>query len=121
MRALLTRRGVVARDLFDIITLEMRRGLKASDLREEVLKKVRFALRYERYRERLAVNLDGLVNMSGKELLELLEVEGISVRDTARSKFLRRFRGLREFLAIMRDDLVGMSLSTRRSRDEIIN
>lgn len=106
VRALLTRRGAVARDLFDIITLEMRRGLRAGDFRKEILEKIRFALKYERYRERLAPNLDGLVNMSGKELLKLLEVEGISVRDATRDKFLRRFRELKEFLATMRDDLV---------------
>ncbi len=124
VRALLTRKGVVARDLFDIITLEMRRGLKASDFRKEILEKVRFALRYERYRERLAPNLDDLVKMGGKELLELLEVEGISLHDATRSEFLRRFRKLKEFLAAMRDDLVGVSLSTparRRTRREIRN
>lgn len=93
----LTRRGVVARDLFDVITLEMKGGLRAGDFREEVLEKVRFSLRYERYRERLALNLEELLEMSGKEFLELLEGG-----PTSKAEFIRRFMELKGFLASMR-------------------
>ena len=53
MRAILTRKGVKARDFIDIYMIEKKFNIKIESLKDEILEKTRFMLRYEKYGENL--------------------------------------------------------------------
>jgi predicted nucleotidyltransferase component of viral defense system len=59
-RAILTRRGVKARDFVDLFLIEKRFGIHVKDVRPEIIEKIQFILDlYEKYR----INLDGKMKM----------------------------------------------------------
>ncbi len=53
MRAILTRKGIKARDYVDLYMIEKRYKIKIENLKNEILEKTRFMLRYEKYGENL--------------------------------------------------------------------
>lgn len=53
VRAILTRRGVKARDFVDVYLIQKECGAKVEDLEAEILDKTHFILKYEKYRENL--------------------------------------------------------------------
>ncbi len=52
-RAILTRRGVKARDFIDIFLITKREKIDPKELEKEILEKIRFALKYEKYIQNL--------------------------------------------------------------------
>lgn len=53
VRAILTRKGVKARDFIDVYLIQKETGVKPEDIQDEILDKTRFILKYEKYRENL--------------------------------------------------------------------
>jgi len=96
VRAILTRRGVKARDFVDIFLICKRYNLEIQDFKQEIIEKIRFMLNmYKKYNKNLAgkkrlLDLDDLFKWGAeKELL---------LKDINESQFMVFVKQLEEFL-----------------------
>lgn len=53
VRAILTRRGVKARDFIDVYMIEKAKKLKVQDFKKQIIDKTRYMLKFEKYRKNL--------------------------------------------------------------------
>lgn len=71
IRSIITRKGIKIRDFIDLLFL-YESGFNFLDFEEEILKKTRYMLRYEKYRNNLNKNIKDIVNF-GEEKIILLK------------------------------------------------
>ncbi|MFA4662836.1 nucleotidyl transferase AbiEii/AbiGii toxin family protein [Pyrococcus kukulkanii] len=92
VRALLTRKNLKFRDIYDLYYLEKEAGLRVEDYTEEIAQKLLFALKFERYSINFQKTIDSLSFLdttSAKDELFLLNAS-FNVEDF--KKFLERLR-----------------------------
>ncbi len=99
VRALITRKGVSARDIYDIVAIEQRTDLRVSDLEEEIMKKIEFALRFEKYKKELFHKIESLLGMRDRDVLKMLDDEGIPVPKDSQEEFFKTFNEVRKLLS----------------------
>lgn len=70
IRAILTRRGIKARDFIDVFIIIKNKNINIKNLKEKILAKTRFMLRYEKYIQNLKeLQLEKLVVVEEEKLL----------------------------------------------------
>lgn len=94
-RAILTRRGVKARDFVDIYLISLKFGIKAQDLKEEIIEKIKLMLDfYQKYRRNLVQKIKTLESNDlfewGTEKEFLLE----DIDEEKFDRFVKKFQGL---------------------------
>jgi len=70
IRSIITRRGIKIRDFIDLYYLNIS-GLDFSKLENEILEKIRFMLRYEKYRVNINKNIKDLVSFGEEQIISL--------------------------------------------------
>ncbi len=85
VRAILTRKGIKARDFVDVFLIVGKTKIEPADLKAEIIGKTRFMLKYEKYRQNIKKNIEGVDILNEEEKILLIPLH------KEFPHFLRRF------------------------------
>jgi predicted nucleotidyltransferase component of viral defense system len=104
VRAILTRRGIKARDFVDIYLISRKYGIKIQGLKKEITEKIKLMLElYQKYRTNL---VEKIKLLESDDLFEWGTEKELLLKDINEEKFSRFVKEFQEFLKKLGKDIV---------------